>query len=64
MAKQRGQATKGDAVLAEGSVAVAVADMRAHHLRREEIAHAALDSVALQGIVVVGSPEAIRFSTS
>jgi alpha-galactosidase len=30
---------------------VAITDMRAHHLRREEVAHAALDGVALKGVI-------------
>ena len=59
MAKQRRQAAKRNAVLAEGGVAVAVADVRAHHFRREEVAHTALDGVALEGIIIVGSPEAM-----
>ncbi|MNT77867.1 hypothetical protein D3C72_2170330 [compost metagenome] len=34
-------------------------DMRAHHLRREEIAHTALDGVALQRIIVVRRPKTV-----
>ena len=59
MTKQRRQAAEGDTVLAEGGMTVAITDVRAHHLRREEVAHAALDSVALKGVIVVRRPEAM-----
>ena len=59
MAEQRRQAAESDTVLAESGVTAAVADVRAHHFRWEEVAHAALNGVALEGIVIVGSPEAM-----
>ena len=57
MAEERGQAAKLNAVLTESGVAMAVTDMRPHHFRREEVAHTALDSVALKRIVIVRCPE-------
>ncbi|MNB94390.1 hypothetical protein D3C75_415410 [compost metagenome] len=59
MAKQRRQAAECDAVLAEGGMAFMMTDMRTHHLRREEIAHPALNGIALQRVVVVRDPEAM-----
>ncbi|MNE62404.1 hypothetical protein D3C80_1576830 [compost metagenome] len=59
MTKQRSQAPKGDAVLAERGVAFMMTDMRAHHFRWEEIAHAALDGVALQRVIVVRRPKTV-----
>ncbi|MNZ86750.1 hypothetical protein D3C78_1055850 [compost metagenome] len=59
MTKQRGQAPEGNAVLAESGVAFMMTDMRAHHFRREEIAHATLDGVALQRVIVVRRPKAV-----
>ena len=59
MAKQSRQPAKLDTMLAEGGVALMMTDMRAHYLRREEVAHAALDGAALQRVVVVGRPEAV-----
>ena len=59
MAKQRRQTAEFNAVLAEGGMTFMMTDMRAHHFRREKIAHTALYSVSLQRIVIVGRPEAV-----
>ncbi len=38
---------------------VAIANVRAHYLGWKEVAHAALDGVALKGVIVVRRPEAM-----
>ena len=59
VAKQCRQAAESNAVLAEGGDIFMMTDMRAHHFRREEVAHATLDGIALQRVVVVRGPEAV-----
>ena len=51
--KQRGDPTKCNIVTAAGTVAMTGADMAAHHFRREKVAHAALNGLSLERIVIV-----------
>src|SRR5699024_5455277 len=60
MTEQGRQTAKGNAVLPEGGMAAMMTDVCPHNLRREKVTHATLYGAALQGGIVVRSPEAGR----